>query len=143
MSETEITPGAPDTWADQMLREFAEELMRPRERECLQCYVARMLDDFGCNTRLRFATHFRDLTAPAALALPRRLGRVGAFCDCEIFLNGWWLDRAFWLTGTEPAAQSREAGATSAPAPLPPCTGVRRGSTQPCDIWVRRRQESW
>lgn len=143
MRETDVNPGAPDTWAEQMLREFAEELMRPLEGECLQCYVARMLDDFGCDTRLRFATRFRDLTAPAAVALQRRLGQAGAFCDCEIFLNGWWLDRSLWQSTARPATSSLETGATSPPDPLPPCAQVRRGSVQPCANWMRRSRYDW
>jgi len=30
----------------------------------------------------------RDVTAPRATALEQRLGDLGGFCDCEIFLNG-------------------------------------------------------
>ncbi|WP_425464517.1 DUF2695 domain-containing protein [Nocardioides eburneiflavus] len=39
---------------------------------------------FGCCTTLRFATRYRDLRAPRAVGLERRLGDRGGFCDCEI-----------------------------------------------------------
>ncbi|WP_420112129.1 DUF2695 domain-containing protein [Pseudactinotalea sp.] len=143
MRETDVTPGAPDTWADQMLRQFAEELMRPHEGECLQCYVARMLDDFGCDTSLRFATRFRDTTAASATALLRHLGQAGAFCDCEIYLNGWWLDKSLWQSAGTPATPSTDTAATAPPEPLPPCATVRRGSVQPCANWERRSRYAW
>ena len=66
----------------------ARSLTRPHARECLVCYVLRMLNEFGCDTTLRFARGYRDLRAPRATALETRLGNMGGFCDCEIFLNG-------------------------------------------------------
>jgi hypothetical protein len=142
MTDIDLDPGAPDTW-DRMLRTFTAELMGPRSGECLTCYVARMLDSFGCDTGLRFATRFRDATAPTATALERRLHRAGAWCDCEIFLNGWWLDQRFWSATSPPAQASATTGATGAPVPLPRCAGVGRGSTQPCSNWVRRDRLGW
>lgn len=131
------------TTAERLLQELSAEITRPQPSECLQCYVARMLDSFGCDTTLRFALRYRDLTAPAAVALQARLARVGGFCDCEIFLNGWWLERRFWESVSRPRRSSEETGATAPPAPLPPCGGVRRGSTQPCANWARRAWYEW
>jgi hypothetical protein len=59
----------------------------PGAGECLACYVMRMLD-FGCHG-LSWALRYRDQTAPRATALPRKLGAMGAYCDCEIFLNAY------------------------------------------------------
>jgi hypothetical protein len=64
-------------------------LTAPEEGECLFCYVFRMLTVHGCNNRLRWAARWRDLRAPRATALERRLGSRGGYCDCEIFMNGW------------------------------------------------------
>lgn len=121
------------------LRDLSVELTRPREGECLLCYVHRMLE-FGC-TGLRWATRYRDLRAPRATALERRLGDKGGFCDCEIFLNSYELASAHW---TRPA-EYVEDGVTcipdpSYPDPMPSCRGVRRGSTQSCTLWVRYRR---
>jgi hypothetical protein len=102
-------------------------LTAPLPVECLFCFVWRMLDTFGCNATLRWARHWRDARAPRATSLERRLARAGGLCDCEIFLNGWEL-----------ASRSRARGIASTEATAEVCTGVRRGSTQPCARWVRR-----
>lgn len=108
--------------AESYVRELAAELTRPRERECLCCYVDRMLEEYGCDGTHRLALRYRDERAPRATALHKRLGRLGAYCDCELFLNGY-----------RPA---RGAGTA-------PCAGVRRGSVSPCDNWVRIRRPGW
>ena len=125
-----------DVQAEQIVRALAHELTDPRVGECLLCYVARMLTAFECDTTLRFARHFRDLTAPRATALERRLGDLGGFCDCEIFLNAMTIAphlRAYGPKG-DPLAEE-----------IPECAGVRRGSTRGCANWTRRRRgpTSW
>lgn len=109
------------------LRTLAANLTTPRDGECLLCYVNRMLERHGC-TGLRWATRYRDLRAPRATALEQRLGRKGGYCDCEVFLNGYELRAAHWVTGKD--------GEPTYPDPMPRCHGVRRGSTQPCGLWV-------
>ncbi len=79
--------------AELYLRILADPDSEPGEHECLACYVARMLSAHGCDTTLRWAQRFRDVRVPAATGLERRLGQVGGFCDCEIFLNGYQLVR--------------------------------------------------
>ena len=113
--------------AESLVRQWAAELVRPRENECLCCYVARVLDEVPCDGSHRHALHYRDIMAPRATALEARLGQIGACCcDCEIFLNGY---------------QARSGDADPAVVePLAPCTGVRRGSVQPCGNWVRIRR---
>jgi hypothetical protein len=97
------------------LVEMSRSLAAPGERECLRCYLLRMLNDFGCGGTLRWAEYWRDLRAPRAQALARRLAARGGFCDCEVILNVY--------------PQDIETGQ------LLPCTGVaRRGSTKPCSL---------
>jgi hypothetical protein len=109
----------------------AADLTTPSDRECVLCFVDRMLDDFGCDCTLRWAKHWRDLCAPSATALERRFGSVGGHCDCEIFLNGY--------DPTWPGAEDEEQ-----PSPRPACRRVsRRGSTRPCGLWRRRTRGSW
>jgi hypothetical protein len=101
-----------------------------RERECLHCYVCRMLE-FGCDTTLRWARRWRALRAPRAVGLERRLGDRGAFCDCKIFVNGW-----------QPRAMVATEQGEEFPDRVPPCRGVRAGSTQPCPLWVPQPRRS-
>ena len=114
------------TRAEWALRDVLAELTDPLEGECLFCYVYRMLE-FGCPPdRLTWARRWRDAHAPRATRLERRLGALGAFCDCEIFLNVW-RPRDLVLD---------ENGDYAYPPVMPACRGVRRGSTQPCWLWV-------
>jgi hypothetical protein len=87
----------------------------PRDRECLTCYLRRMLANLGCNSLLRWTLCWRDSNAPRATELRRQLMDRGGFCDCEVLLTvfGW-------------------AMPDHADDPLQPCPGVlRRGSTNP------------
>src|SRR4029450_4194280 len=84
---------APVLHIERELRHLSVELTQPKPGECLHCYVYRMRA-FGC-TGLRWATRYRDLKAPQATALGERLMSKGAGCDCEIFMNGWILRRAY------------------------------------------------
>jgi hypothetical protein len=98
-----------------------------------------MLVEFGCNGRLRFATHYRDVRAPRATGLERRLGRVAA-CDCEIFLNSYGLQQEHWVpdvASRQDELDDDEDEERARPSPLPACTQVRAGSTQPCWLWSR------
>jgi len=83
--------------AERVLADASVALLGPEQGECLLCYVHRMLVAFGCDGRLRFSGHFRDVRAPRATALERRLGRTGGYCDCEIFLNGYDLREVYWV----------------------------------------------
>ena len=75
---------------------------------------------------------YRDLRAPRATALERRLLSKGAGCDCEIFYNAYTYRPAYLVVDPE-------SGYPEFPEdPLPDCLGVGRGSTQPCALWVRR-----
>jgi hypothetical protein len=126
--------------AEAELRDLASRLTTPAAGECLLCYVHRMLE-FGCDNQLRWARRFRDLQAPRATGLEERLGRVGGFCDCEIFLNGFELAPELWVR-PEPVEDDGIVFQEDPhyPDPLPPCRGVRRGSTRGCTLWVRLRR---
>ncbi|MFC6707914.1 DUF2695 domain-containing protein [Flexivirga alba] len=78
---------------------------------------------------------FRDRRAPRATALLDRLGRVGAFCDCELFLNGYTVIDELMVRGPD--------GEWDAPADPPDCRHVRRGSIRPCATWQRIRRGTW
>ncbi|GHF06802.1 hypothetical protein GCM10017786_45510 [Amycolatopsis deserti] len=88
----------------------------PQERECLSCYVSRLLADFGCDGTLRWTHRWRATRAPGVASLDQRLRRHGVGCDCGV-----------------PAA----VGAATRSGAPPPCAGVRRGSTRPCSVWGR------
>lgn len=105
------------------LRVLSHYMTLPRPGECLACYLERMLE-FGCRG-LRWATRYRDVGAPRATGLEKRLAAMGGHCDCEVLFNAY-----------VPLASIADPGA--AVLRLPPCRGVRRGSTQPCRVWTRR-----
>ena len=113
------------------LREFFTELTDPRERECLLCYVHRMLELAVAQDPLHWTRHWRDRRAPRAHGLERRLARRNAFCDTDLFGNGWRL---------RDVAEG-EDGDELDPEPMPACPGVRAGSTQPCPLWEPRRRD--
>lgn len=125
--------------AERILADASSALLDPDPGECLLCYVHRMLLEFGCDGQLRFAAHYRDARAPRAIGLERRMGRVGGYCDCEVFMNGFELRAEYWVFEVAPG-QDEDVydGEPTWPDPLPPCTGVRAGSAQPCSLWWRR-----
>lgn len=103
--------------AAEFVAALQEELTAPRDRECLGCYVMRMLDEFGCDNKLRWVGRWRDQCAPRATRLERGLEDRGGFCDCEVAFNVY------------PDIMLVEDDET----PLPECLGVsRRGSTLLC-----------
>ena len=122
--------------AESYLADVARRITGAREDECLFCYVARMLEEHGCGTSLRFVRSYRDQRAPRATAVERRMGEMGGFCDCEIFLNGMTMARSL-LTYDEEAEEWLQ------PEERPGCRGVRLGSTKSCGVWERRRGWGW
>jgi hypothetical protein len=130
------------TDTERELRILSTALTEPHERECLLCYVHRMLE-YGC-TGLRWAVRYRDLRAPRATAMERRLGEKGGYCDCEIFLNGYEPAPELW---TQPQEYEEDGVSciddAEPPDQLPACRGVRAGSTQGCTLWVRQRRRGW
>jgi hypothetical protein len=105
-----------DQAAETFVGQLSEAMTAPRDRECLLCYVTRMVSEFGCDNHLRWALHWRDRNAPRATALADRLSGRGGFCDCEVLMNVY--------PSLLPDDDVVE---------LPDCIGVsRRGSTKPC-----------
>ncbi len=123
------------------LRDLAAALTDIRDRECLLCYVYRMLE-FGC-CGLRWAGRYRDIRAPRATGLERRLSRMGGFCDCEIFMNAFMPIPEVWQRPAAGSAADTGIGDGQAdpewPARMPPCRGAAKGSTKPCSLWARGR----
>ena len=115
------------------LRMVVEAATLPGGSECLACFVARMLEEFGCDTTLRWSQRFRELRSPTATGLERRLGGMGGFCDCEIFLNGLRLARPLLVRDVH-------TDELEPPEELPACAGVRRTSTRWCTNWERHHQ---
>ena len=99
---------------------LSRRLTEPGERECLRCFLLRMINEFGCDGTHRWATRWRDERAPRARALLRRLERLGGFCDCEVLLNVF---PDYPETGT----------------PLPCAGQPQPGSAMPCDLRAQRR----
>lgn len=129
--------------AQEIVRSAERDILSPQPGECLLCFTARQLTDFGCNGEHRFATIYRDRAAPRATALLRRLARMGACCcDCEIFMNAYalghrYITPGYWYRASDGTERYQEP---RGPDDLPQCHGVRRGSTQPCGVWERRYQ---
>lgn len=143
----DIAPEVQD--AERVLADASLALLGPEPGECLLCYVHRMLVEFGCDCRLRFAAHYRDVRAPRATGLERRLGNTGGFCDCEIFFNGYDLRPAYWVPDISLEQDDMDRDEMDKdeeqtwPNPLPGCARVRTGSTQPCALWCRRWRGGW
>jgi Protein of unknown function (DUF2695) len=127
-----------DTTATDLERELAEtslEMTEPDPDECVLCYVARMLDAFGCDQSLRWVRHWRQRRRPRATGLERHMRARGGFCDCEIFENGWGL--------REELLVPCEHGDLRDPDAWPPCQGVGPTSSQPCGNWRPWRRRGW
>lgn len=125
--------------AEVEIKELAAELIEIRPGECLLCYVWRMLE-FGC-VGLRWAKRYRDIRAPRARALERRLGQRGGFCDCEIFMNAYQPAPHLWIV-PEPVDDEDVdwEDDASPPEEMPPCEGAAPGSTKPCGLWTPHRR---
>jgi Protein of unknown function (DUF2695) len=102
------------------LMALAGALTEPADRECLRCFLLRMVSEFGCAGTVRWTVRWRDQRAPQATGLLRRLEQLGAGCDCEIVMNVF--------PHYPPAGR------------LLPCAGQPQpGSAVPCDLRAMRR----
>ncbi len=140
--------------ADHYLRGLATSWLAPAARECLVCYLQRMLLAFGCADTLRFVRHYRDIRTPRATTLERRLLARGGRCDCRVLLEVYTPARPLRLPGlaiapdlearADAAADAAADGAVDAgPAELRACATVGHGSAQPCAHWRRVRFGGW
>lgn len=114
------------------LHELSDALTTPRPRECLICYVMRMLE-FGCHGQY-WLKRYRDLRAPRATALERRMAQKGGYCDCEVLMNAFH-PNPWYFSANEDGDIVIES--------MPHCLGVRGGSTQSCLLWVDRNVIRW
>lgn len=105
----------------------------PQEGECALCFVARAVDEHGCDDTLRWAEHFVTVRVPPATALVRRLGETGASCDCEAVGGAFTLVR-------DQLVRDVHTDELGLPDRMPICAGVRRTSAKPCRHWVRVRR---
>lgn len=123
-------PDAPEKWWDGVREgrlNLDEPRFAPHPHECLPCYLLRMTEH-GC-ARHQFTQNYQRIAAPRATALLERLGRSGGCCcECEVLWNVY----APNLAHVEVDDAEQIVGA------FPECLGVRSGSTQSCDLWVRR-----
>ncbi len=95
-------------------------LTEPEERECLRCYLLRMISEFGCDGKHRWTSRWRAARAPRAHGLLRKLAELGGACDCEVLMNVF------------PEYPRSER--------LLPCAGQPQpGSAVPCDLRILRR----
>lgn len=107
MTESAARPAATGTGHPLASRE-------PGERECLRCYLMRMLQESGCDGSHRWTLRWRGARAPRASSLISRLQRRRGYCDCEVIFN----------------AMPDYPGTGG----ILPCAGVPAGSTRPCDL---------
>ncbi|MGD0560288.1 MAG: DUF2695 domain-containing protein [Streptosporangiaceae bacterium] len=62
----------------------------PAERECLRCYLRRLLSNLGCDGTKTWTTRWTRRRAPRDTGLLRRIENLGGCCcDCEVLLNVW------------------------------------------------------
>jgi hypothetical protein len=103
------------------LADLSQRLTQPAERECLRCFLLRMISEFGCDGTYRWTVRWCEERAPRARGLVGRLRRRGGYhCDCEVLIN---------VFPDYPATSE-----------LLPCAGVpRTGSAVPCDLRALRR----
>jgi hypothetical protein len=126
--------------AELILHDAASTLMTPAAGECLVCFVARQVGEFGCDGTHRVALQYRDSVAPRATELLVRLSAMGACCcDCEIFMNTYEPATRLWSRAHESVASDDfdEWVDPEPPDTIPPCETTRRGSTKPCAKWER------
>lgn len=124
--------GAYTAGVEKELRELSDAMTRPAAGECVVCYVFRMLD-FGCSGH-HWLQRYRDLRAPRATALERRMERLGGYCDCETIMNAFCLSPSYFTWDEDGEIATEE---------MPRCFGVRAGSTQPCPLWMSRIVGPW
>ena len=75
--------------AESLVRRAADELTVPRPAECLDHYLHRMLDEFGCRGH-RFTERWaegRRVRGRPVLQWAQETG--GCCCDCEVLLNSF------------------------------------------------------
>ncbi len=115
---------------DRAFRQLTNPLIKPHYNECLVCFLVRMvpmLEPVGfAMTRL-----FRDGNAPRATNLGARMEQLGISGDAQLLQAGVVANPSIWEVPRCPDC--------AIPMGAPECRRVRRGSTQPCELWMWRR----
>jgi hypothetical protein len=69
----------------------------PARRECLRCFLDRMIRAHGCDNTKKWTIMWRDRRAPRDGQLIGRLEeRGGICCDCEVVFNVWEHEEGDW-----------------------------------------------
>lgn len=111
------------------LQSLSEELTAPARRECLSCYLVRMLTAVSCNSSHRFTRRWaRSRRRGTEDGLERwAAASGGCCCDCEVIINSLHSASAGRRGGVECTVASawRDAcAAGTTEAGPPPCAGV-------------------
>jgi Protein of unknown function (DUF2695) len=69
----------------------------PARKECLRCYLVRMVRAHGCDNTRKWTIVWHDRRAPYDGRLLERLEeRGGICCDCEVVFNVWEHEDGDW-----------------------------------------------
>lgn len=121
---------AEEDGVDRQFWQLTSALAGPHCNECLVCFLVRavpMLEPAGfAMTRL-----FRETNAPRATSLGARLEQLGIYGDAQLLQAGVVANSSIWEVQRCPDC--------GVPVGAPDCLGVRKGSTQPCELWIWRR----
>jgi hypothetical protein len=104
----------------------------PARRECLRCYLVRMIRAHGCDNTKLWTLRWRDRRAPGDGQLIEQLEeRGGICCDCEVVFNVWQQEESDWEEGEE-GEKWDASGSQQSPA----CAGTPGGDPLvPCARW--------
>lgn len=83
--------------AERVIRRLLVSAFGPRERECLPCYLQRVVAEYGCNGTLEWTHRWQEHQRARRIrtgGLTARLKSQGGFCDCEVLMNVYDLDPA-------------------------------------------------
>lgn len=108
----------------------AQHVLDPQEGECVLCFVARAVEELGCDGTLRWAERFVVVRVPPATGVVRRLRQGAGECDCTVVGRGHTLVR-------EQLVRDVHSDELMLPERMPPCAGVRHTSARPCRHWRR------
>jgi hypothetical protein len=93
--------------ADEAARYLEQVVARgeaPLDRECLRCYLDRMVGTYGCDRSLALTKQWMKATAtPKPTTLIRWLQSRGGYCDCEVLINA--LDDHWQVTASSAPAR--------------------------------------
>jgi len=104
----------------------------PARRECLRCYLVRMIRAHGCDNTKQWTLRWRDRRVPGDGQLLEQLEeRGGICCDCEVVFNVWQHEESDWQEG-----EDDDGADTSDPRPAQACSGTSGGDPLvPCTRW--------